>query len=281
MILIDRGLPDRDGAENLAALELRALAAMRAVVATQGRDPNREEIEAFDYRIAGTLLCRRQGLKCAYCEHPEQRKRNDVEHFRPKGRALRGAHVSQTHGYWWLAWRWENLLFSCANCNQSPFKLDRFPLAAGSGVLVAEDDPYGAQAGVEHIELIDPSRESGVDHIEFERVTLPGSVRQWRPVARNGSVRGATTIRVCGLDRDDLLDAYEAHVREVVQREVDRFRGLGPLSAPSDRQACWREVESWLYQRGRPFVGLSYDALRLLVPDAELAASGIVRTAPR
>jgi uncharacterized protein (TIGR02646 family) len=281
MIQIDRGLPDRDGAEGLAALETRALTAMRAIVAAQGRDPVREEIEKFDYRIAGTLLCRRQGLKCAYCEHPEQRKRNDVEHFRPKGRALRGAHISQTHGYWWLAWRWENLLFSCANCNQSPFKLDKFPLAAGSGVLVAEGDPHGAQAGVEHIELIDPSKESGIPHIEFQRVGLSGGSAQWRPVPRNGSTRGKATIEVCGLDRDDLIDAYGAHVDEVVQREVRRYQSLGSNAAVGDRQACWREIERWLYQRGRPFVGLSYDALRVLVPDAELAASGITRAVPR
>lgn len=281
MILIDRGLPDADGAEDLAALETRALKAMRAIVASKGRDPTGDEIERFDYRIAGTLLWKRQRRKCAYCEYSEQRKRNDVEHFRPKGHASRGAHVPQTYGYWWLAWRWENLLFACRNCNQSPFKLDKFPLASGSGVLVAEQDPHGAHAGVEQPELLDPARESGVDYIEFKRIRLPGGVSQWRPFPRKGSPRGAATISVCGLDRDDLIEAYNCHVTTIVEKRVDRFRGLTSHATVSDLRRCWAEIEAELYDPERAFVGLSYDALRLLIDDWQLAAIGITRAVPR
>ncbi len=285
MIRVDRALPDRDGAENLAALEARALPAMRAIVAQHGRDPTQEEIERFDYRIAGTLLCRRQGLKCAYCEHPEQRKRNDVEHFRPKTRAQRGPSHPQTHGYWWLAWRWDNLLFACRNCNQSQpnqgGKLDKFPLAPTSGVLVAEQDPYGAHAALELPTLIDPARLSGVEHIEYKRLTLPGGATRWFPVARHMSLLGDTTIRVCGLDRDDLLDAYDDHVETLVRPRAAQFDDLHPHTAPAERQRLWAQIEADLYRPGRPFVGLSYDALCTLVDDDDLAAFGIVRRKPR
>ncbi|PST20745.1 HNH endonuclease [Mesorhizobium plurifarium] len=52
--------------------------------------------------------------KCAYCEH-QLGDGMEVEHFRPKGRV----DGEPTHrGYWWLALQWENLLPSCAGCNQ-------------------------------------------------------------------------------------------------------------------------------------------------------------------
>lgn len=54
--------------------------------------------------------------KCAYCEAPTSTvAHGDVEHFRPKSK------------YWWLAYCYDNYLFSCQLCNQS-FKGDEFPL---------------------------------------------------------------------------------------------------------------------------------------------------------
>lgn len=287
MIRVDRGLPDRDGAEGLAALEQHALTAMRTLRAQTGADPSADHIEAYDYRIAGRLLWKRQGYLCAYCESMEQRKRNDVEHFRPKVRAQRGPTHPATRGYWWLAWRWENLLFACRNCNQAHSdlegargKLDRFPLASHSGVLVPEQDPYGADAGVETPLLIDPSRESGLDHIEFRSVTLPGGATQWRPYPRNGSVRGKATIFVLALDRDDLLELYNQHVADVVRPRVVAFRERSARSTPGDRRASWERVEWDLLRRGRPFAALAFDVLVALVPNTELAADGIARRRP-
>ncbi|MBK6534895.1 MAG: hypothetical protein IPF99_36755 [Deltaproteobacteria bacterium] len=284
MILVSRGNADGDGAERLAAIEARALTDLRAIVLQEQRDPTSNEIERYDYKVAGTLLCKRQGWKCAYCEHREQRLRNDVEHFRPKGRALRGWH-SEAHGYWWLAWRWDNLLFACRNCNQALSegrgKLDRFPLEEGSGVLVAEQDPYGADAGVERPLLLDPSEDSGVEHIEFRRVQVSKHEVQWRPFARHGSVRGDMTIWLCGLDRDGLVEAYERHVAEEVQPRVQRFEGLHPFTSDAEVRRVWTEIEFELYRLGMPFVGLSYDALRTLVPDEDLNARGLTRRLPR
>jgi hypothetical protein len=56
--------------------------------------------------------------KCAYCEAPtDSVAHGDVEHFRPKSI------------YWWLAYTYENYLFSCQICNQT-YKSDNFPIAA-------------------------------------------------------------------------------------------------------------------------------------------------------
>ncbi len=55
--------------------------------------------------------------KCAYCEAPTDGvAHGDVEHFRPKSI------------YWWLAYTYDNYLFSCQICNQT-YKSDSFPIA--------------------------------------------------------------------------------------------------------------------------------------------------------
>jgi uncharacterized protein (TIGR02646 family) len=70
--------------------------------------------------------------KCAYCESPcDVVAHGDVEHFRPKSR------------YWWLAYCFENHLFSCQICNQT-HKGDQFPIRGdmmvGPAVLAATTD---------------------------------------------------------------------------------------------------------------------------------------------
>jgi 5-methylcytosine-specific restriction endonuclease McrA len=58
--------------------------------------------------------------KCAYCEAPTSTVAyGDVEHFRPKS------------VYWWLAYCYDNYLFSCQICNQQ-YKRHHFPLRDGA-----------------------------------------------------------------------------------------------------------------------------------------------------
>ena len=55
----------------------------------------------------------------------------DVEHFRPKGgykQRRRGP--ARRPGYYWLAYDWDNLFYSCQLCNQR-FKRNLFPLRDG------------------------------------------------------------------------------------------------------------------------------------------------------
>jgi hypothetical protein len=55
--------------------------------------------------------------KCAYCEVPTAVvAHGDVDHFRPKST------------YWWLAYCFDNYVFSCQICNQL-FKGDLFPIS--------------------------------------------------------------------------------------------------------------------------------------------------------
>lgn len=55
--------------------------------------------------------------KCAYCEADVRVvAHGDVEHYRPKSK------------YWWLAYTYDNYLFSCQICNQS-YKSNEFPIS--------------------------------------------------------------------------------------------------------------------------------------------------------
>lgn len=60
--------------------------------------------------------------KCAYCEVSTSAVAyGDVEHFRPKS------------VYWWLAYCYDNYLFSCQICNQK-YKVDEFPISANEAM---------------------------------------------------------------------------------------------------------------------------------------------------
>lgn len=75
------------------------------------------EFDSKKWKPAKELLKAESHGKCAYCEaSTETVAHGDVEHFRPKS------------VYWWLAYCYDNYLFSCQICNQS-YKKDHFPVA--------------------------------------------------------------------------------------------------------------------------------------------------------
>jgi hypothetical protein len=185
---------------------------------------------------------------------------------------VRAPGSSATHGYWWLAWTWENLLFVCRNCNQLPAKGDRFPLAFGSRALRAEQAPPGREMPL----LLDPATENGVRFIEFKLARRPGTTTQvWRPVARRGDPRGDETIRVCNLDRPGLLDLYTDHVNRIVWPRAEEVQRALREPAPQQAvEAAYHRARELLFP-AQPFVGLSFDVLRRFVPDARLAPWGL------
>lgn len=267
MIRIDRGPEPAE----LVAVRAAELARVRALAA-QG--PLQAKHFGGRYAVVKESLRRRQENKCCYCESKEQASRNDVEHFRPKTRAERSPGSTDTRGYWWLAWSWDNLLFACRNCNQSPAKLDQFPLAVGSTALQPEEQPPGLEQPL----LVDPGSEDGIEHIQFV-LTYQGSKQVWMPRARNGSPRGDRTIRVCRLDRPELLDAYTDHVRDHVVPRVDEVDEAMDTGSHELVQRAWKRANV-LLKPSLPFVGLSYDALEHFFSDARLKEWGLLRVRP-
>lgn len=248
----------------LAAVRTAQLTALRAL----GRDPTSKEVDG--YRIVAEELWRAQYHKCCYCEARIPKGYNDVEHYRPKAAADRRPGCKSTHGYWWLAFSWDNLLFACPDCNRS-HKNSRFPLDAGCQSLMPEDLPPGKENPL----LIDPSSAlNPVEHIEFvyQGIGRSGAVRYWWARPRNGSPLGNSTIEVCGLNRSDLREIREDHYSTVV---LPHARAIDTAIAAADLLRLQLEFNRALdlLAPRNVHVGLTYDALRHLIPEAHLLAT--------
>jgi hypothetical protein len=159
-------------------------------------------------------------------------------------------------GYWWLAWTWENLLFSCAICNRSA-KNDVFPLESGSVPLVPEEQPPGKELPT----LIDPCGEDPVESIQF---VFDGT--HWQPIGRDGSKRGQRTVELLMLGRAELLTLYDTHVSDHVKPRIDAVHEAFGRQDVGLVHSAWRRVRGLLSPR-MPFVALSLDAINHFVPD--------------
>lgn len=258
-------IPVHRGAEpqNLEAVRAAKLAAYRLL----GRAPRADEIDG--YRGVAVDLWRAQHFKCCYCEHKITSRFNDVEHYRPKGRAVRVPGCTHDHGYWWLAFTWDNLLFACPSCNRSG-KNDLFPLDHGSVSL----QPEHAAPGGEIPLLIDPgSSVNPVEHIKFVKETLgpSGGPFYWWARARNQSVRGQATIDACDLNHLDLLELRNDHFESVILRYVTPLRdALANNSSPAEVEKEFVRA-LYLLDSRNCFVGFTYDALCACIPNSELA----------
>jgi uncharacterized protein (TIGR02646 family) len=131
-----------------------------------------------------------QNEKCAYCERKINGDYGAVEHYRPKGgwQQKDGDKLNQP-GYYWLAYEWSNLLFSCDECNTS-FKKNLFPLSDPSQRDITHRDISREQPL-----LINPSIEDPGLYIGFRsEMAVP------RVVDDVESEKGKTTIELLGLN---------------------------------------------------------------------------------
>lgn len=247
MIRINRG-EEPYGLENDRNAELTAL---------RNIAPNITSKQVPDtYRKYGAALCEAQYFKCCYCEIGIQKSNNDVEHFRPKASACRAPGCADSHGYWWLAYTWENLLYSCANCNRVA-KNDKFPLATGSMALQPENSPPSDEKPL----LIDPGGAvNPVEHIIFSEFSLfAGGPKNWYATPRNGSIRGLYTIEVCGLNRQDLLEVRNLYFKNYILPQIQAIKYEIDNGRVDDVVRQYRRALAML-EPSNQFVGLSYDA---------------------
>ena len=106
----------------------------------------------FDSKIYGhedvkRALVAMHSRKCCYCEsYVRHTSPGTIDHYRPKAASQQSVgDPFNRPGYYWLAYDWENLLFSCPICNQT-CKRNQFPLRnpngralSHSGSLVTEE----------------------------------------------------------------------------------------------------------------------------------------------
>lgn len=137
--------------------------------------------------------------KCCYCEAKFRHAApGDVEHYRPKGGWKQGRSDRRVRpGYYWLAYRWTNLLWSCIECNRQA-KANLFPLLDPASRALDHHCQENAEAPL----LIDPTGPLDPrEHIRFEE-----------EVAKGVSAQGEVTIDVLRLNREPLLEARLGHL---------------------------------------------------------------------
>ncbi|GAB2563517.1 HNH endonuclease family protein [Spirosoma areae] len=150
----------------------------------------------FDSKIYGdstvkNLLKSDQHQKCCFCESIfTKTSYGDVEHFRPKSAYKKVGTKGYVYpGYYWLAYDWANLLFSCEICNRT-YKKNEFPL--GNELTRKLFHNHINNLVDEDRLLIDPTVENPADFMTFKKEV---------PVPVGGSTKGAKTIGVLELDR--------------------------------------------------------------------------------
>ena len=142
---------------------------------------------------------------CCYCEsHYDVTGYGEVEHFRPKGgwKQDEDDKELQHPGYYWLAYKWENLMYACKKCNVG-YKQNYFPLEdpdkrfKKKTLDISQEKPL----------LINPYEEQHPEqHMTFEGPTI-----------RALSEKGKASIKYYGLDR--------------VELDEERRRIFNPLNA--------------------------------------------------
>lgn len=132
----------------------------------------------YGHKTVKDVLRTAQHSKCCFCEGMfEANAAADVEHFRPKKYSQQGRRQANIYpGYYWLAYTWSNLYYSCQVCNRSN-KKNYFPLrdparrARSHGALVADEEPLILDPGGP----LDPR-----DHIKFKDEVAVGATAEGR-----------------------------------------------------------------------------------------------------
>jgi len=207
MIYVQRDQEDEAGnvIEPNAAWFRRAENATATAIAE--RDEHKVDRAIYAHTEVKKALERLFHDKCAYCESNATATSDwDVEHFRPKGRV---AEREDHPGYYWLAYRWQNLYPSCQHCNQSrkdrprwgdPSELpaggkaDQFPLLDETTRAMRPSDDVSA----EHALLIDPCLSDPEDYLGYDPTGQIFSL--------NDDPCGEKTIEVFHLRRRRLRD---------------------------------------------------------------------------
>ncbi|MBT3928689.1 MAG: hypothetical protein HOM52_00080 [Rhodospirillaceae bacterium] len=173
-------------------------------------------------------LIKAQHKKCCFCESKVTHVAyGDVEHFRPKGgfRQLPDDELGRP-GYYWLAYDWENLYFSCQLCNQR-HKKNLFPLSNPTRRARSHHEDLSR----EQPEFIDPGKVDPGQFISF---------RKEYPYAIDNNTFGKTTISELGLDRKDLEEKRRDHLE--LLKAVDALAALDRPESDEARQLLQRHL---------------------------------------
>jgi uncharacterized protein (TIGR02646 family) len=155
--------------------------------------------------------------KCCYCESLfTATSYGDVEHFRPKaGYQQVWEGPLRKPGYYWLAYDWNNLFFSCQLCNQD-YKGNYFPLANHA---TARAKTHHDDIAQEQPLLLNPALDTPSNHLTFVDDAIKAL-----------DARGTASIQGFGLDRPELIRSRVDHLKVLYYaRMVGAFKFTLPL----------------------------------------------------
>lgn len=242
MIRISRAFP---APTKLSSDEVERAKASVLAIARSGNPPKSDDFERhWGHGTVRLALWEMQQRKCCYCERiRDVNRESDVEHFRPKADIFE---ESGAGGYWWLAYEWTNLFFSCRYCNQE-YKKTQFPLQDPSRRARTQTDSLDAETPI----LIDPTAEDPADFIGYDWQSAYGVMVF--PCGFDGEGRGAGTIRITGLDRSELNEDRASFVG-TLQGIVVSYHAARALEKPlllnDARDDIRRETSSSLQYTG-------------------------------
>lgn len=209
--------------------------------------------------------------KCAYCEERTATAAfGDVEHFRPKSL------------YWWLAFCYDNYLYSCQRCNEQ-FKSDEFPVGAAARMslqmpasippaqrrafaqAMAPDGTAGAFKAYRKVTareaagLPDPYVEDPEPLFKW----VPGSpaLREVRIAPASTSTRAVSAFNAVekyfGLNREELLRA-RWHEYEI----LEGLKQICEALPPPQKTSLSKQVFAKALSDNMPFLGMKRYFLR-------------------
>jgi uncharacterized protein (TIGR02646 family) len=160
----------------------------------------------YSAKAVKDLLVRIHHGKCCYCEKRFPRSNLHVEHFRPRSgvRQTLNQKKDDLPGYYWLAYRWDNLLLGCNDCN-SLCKGTRFPLAD----LKKRARSHHHDIGNELPLFVDPVEQDPRNHIHFDGDAPEGLTPQGRMTIDGIGLR-RTELREDRLEKLAEIDTFYA-----------------------------------------------------------------------
>jgi hypothetical protein len=159
----------------------------------------------------------------------------------------------QTPGYFWLAYRWDNLLLTCFRCNTNR-KRDLFPLRFPDRRARDPNENDDAAGPL----LINPCTEDPREHIRYRDVVA---------YSVNNSTKGTATRNLFALNTDRMLIG---HRREYLAF----FRNTVILAETNDDREIQSKAESLVARllsgRGQ-YLAMITDAFRAMITEGTVA----------
>lgn len=181
------------------------------------------ERKIYGHKAVKEALKTDQHGKCCFCEGKfDAHASGDIEHYRPKG-AVKQHKDSETlyPGYYWLAYSWENLYYSCSICNSTKGSL--FPLSDPALRARSHTDDLSREKPL----ILDPGgADDPREHIQFQD-----------EIAKSSTTCGRTTIDLTGLNRQALIEDRLSRLNEIRHLTIisQRFDGCSDAKTVETR----------------------------------------------